>query len=664
MSVALAAALAAAGSVVAGFGLYLTVLAIASLTARRGKASRTDATPSTKLVVLVPAHDEQQLVGRSVASLLAQDYPAELFRIAVIADNCSDATAEVAAAAGATVMVRTDVDRPGKGRALRWAMDWLLESDPWFDAVVVVDADSVVAEGFLRALESELRGGHTVVQADYTMTAESGRPRSQLIAAGFLLFHRVRLGGRHRLGLASSLVGNGMLFSRQTIVDQPWNAFSGVEDLEVTVQLRLAGTRPRFAPDAQIQGAPAASSSGVMRQRMRWEGGRFHVIRTRLPELVREAVTRREPGLLDAALDLATLPLSLLGMVALGGTAVSGLVVALHVAPTWSIGPWLAADALIAVFVCTGLVAARAPASMWRALLLAPVFLAWKVAAYARLLRGFDPTRWERSDRTGETFPAGQGRIELSGIPIDPVDFATALEQAQRALSGSRPFQVTTVNLDFVVRGQRDPDMREIYRRSDLNVPDGAPVVWLGRLLGARMAGRVAGADLVPALLAGLAETGHSVFLLGGEDGAADAAAARLRRLHPGLRISGTYEPPRARVDEMNNDEILARIADAAPDLLLVAFGNPKQERWIDRHRDRLHVKVVIGVGCVIDLIAGKQTRAPRWMQAAGLEWAFRLLHEPGRLATRYGWDAAWLVVLALRTLRSRLAASAVADAA
>jgi N-acetylglucosaminyldiphosphoundecaprenol N-acetyl-beta-D-mannosaminyltransferase len=121
--------------------------------------------------------------------------------------------------------------------------------------------------------------------------------------------------------------------------------------------------------------------------------------------------------------------------------------------------------------------------------------------------------------------------------------------------------------------------------------------------------------------------------------------------------IAGTYEPPRASIANLNNSEILARIAEARSDVLLVALGHPKQERWIDLHRDQLSVSVAIGVGCVLDLIAGKSSRAPRWMQALGMEWLYRLAHEPGRLVGRYVTDAAWLLPLVAAVLRSRLAA-------
>jgi N-acetylglucosaminyldiphosphoundecaprenol N-acetyl-beta-D-mannosaminyltransferase len=113
----------------------------------------------------------------------------------------------------------------------------------------------------------------------------------------------------------------------------------------------------------------------------------------------------------------------------------------------------------------------------------------------------------------------------------------------------------------------------------------------------------------------------------------------------------------------MNNGEILTRIADSKADVVLVAFGHPKQEEWIDRHRHQLSASVAIGVGCVFDLIAGRSRRAPRWMQTMGLEWAYRLIQEPGRLALRYATDVAWLLPVTARVLRARLTGSALETA-
>jgi exopolysaccharide biosynthesis WecB/TagA/CpsF family protein len=653
------------GAVFASLGLYLLALAAAAGIGRRiDPAAEPD--QLSRLAVLVPAHDEERLVGACISSLRAQSYPSELYRIVVIADNCSDRTADVAKAAGAEVMVRTSTpEGRGKGQALRWAMDALLSAVARPDAVVVVDADSVCDPGMLAALQRELARGHEVVQADYALAVDAGSPRSELVAAAFLLFHRVRFTGRARLGMAANLVGNGMLFGRRVLERHPWSAFTGVEDLEFSIQLRLAGIEPRFAPSARIVGPGPASRGGAVRQRMRWEGGRFHAVKTYLWPLVRTAAGRRDARLLDAALDLATPPLSLLGMALAAGLAITGAAVLLGIEPAWALLPWLIGLASVAGFVVTGLWVVRVPGSTWRALLKAPAFLAWKLITYARLARGFDAAAWDRTDRAGEPGPpAGAQRVDVVGVPIDTVDMAGAISRLRDVMTGGRLFQVSTINLDFMVRAQSDPEVRRIFQHSDLNLADGAPVVWLGRLLGAAVPERVAGADLVPALMAEAAKLGARVFFLGGEGGVAEIAARKMEQLNPGLVVAGTYEPARASVENLDSAEILSRIREARADILLVAFGHPKQERWIDLHRTELPVSVAIGVGCVFDLIAGRSRRAPAWMQAAGLEWAYRLAGDPKRLFGRYATDAAWLLPITARALRSRFSSQRVAEAA
>jgi 1,2-diacylglycerol 3-beta-glucosyltransferase len=399
VAVALAVVLAAAGLPFAGAGLYLLALALASF--RRPAAVLPPATgPSARLAVLVPAHDEEELVGRCVASLVAQAYPAPHRRVIVIADNCEDRTAEVARAAGAEAMERRD-DRRGKGHALRWAMDRLLGEARPPDAVVVVDADSVADPALLAHLAGALAAGADAAQAEYLVLAEGASTRSRLVAAAFLLFHRVRLGGREALGMPAALVGNGMLFSRRLLETRPWNAFTGVEDLEYTIELRLAGIRPRYVPAARVEGPVPHGYRGMRGQRLRWEGGRWHVVRTRLPQLLGHAV-RRDPRVLDAALDLAVPPLGLLAMGALAGGTVTAAAVALRVAVAWSLSPWLLAVAALTAFVLLGLRSAGAPASLWLALLETPRFLAWKGVTYLTIAAGFDPHRWERAERPAE----------------------------------------------------------------------------------------------------------------------------------------------------------------------------------------------------------------------------------------------------------------------
>jgi 1,2-diacylglycerol 3-beta-glucosyltransferase len=643
----LSAAVALGGLVALTSTGYLLVLAVAAFVRHplggRGR-------PGTRLAILVPAHDEERLVARCVRSLLDQDYPAALRRVLVVADNCTDATAEVAAAAGAEVWTRTDPSARGKGQALRWAMDSLLAGPDPPEAVVVVDADSVAEPGLLAGLASAAEGGHDAVQAEYLVLEETGATRERLLAAAFLLFHRVRFRGRGALGLPAALVGNGMLFTRRLLETHPWSAFTGVEDLEQTVRLRLAGVRVQFAGDALVRGPMAGGASADRRQRLRWEGGRFNVVRRYLPALVAAALRRHDPGLLGTALDLAVPPLGLLAMTCLAGTAVA-IALALLGAVIWpAVLVWAGALLALPAYVLVGLIAARADPRHFRALLGAPIFLLRKIATYARLGRGFDPSRWERTERHGDQVPE---RIHIGGVPIDVLDIAGAVGRISEAF-GRRPLmQVSTVNLDFLVQAHSDHEVRGILQGCELSVADGWPVVLLGRLLGSSIRQRIAGADLVPMAVAAAAERGNGVFLLGGQDGVAGVAASRLEERHPGLRASW-YEPAVAPLDEMDDQDILARIEASGAELLLVALGHPKQERWIARNRDRLTVAAAIGVGCSLDLIAGRVSRAPDWMQKAGLEWLFRLQQEPIRLFRRYVGDLVWLVRAVPRTLAQR----------
>jgi N-acetylglucosaminyldiphosphoundecaprenol N-acetyl-beta-D-mannosaminyltransferase len=212
---------------------------------------------------------------------------------------------------------------------------------------------------------------------------------------------------------------------------------------------------------------------------------------------------------------------------------------------------------------------------------------------------------------------------------------------------------VCTVNLDFVVSAQRNREVTGVLQNSDLNVPDGAPVAWLARLLGHRVP-RVAGADMVPLIAGRAAERGFRVFFLGGEGSAAEESARRLSIRYPSLQVAGWYEPPRAALEDLPSAEIVRLIRDSDAAIVLVGLGHPKQERWIAQNRAELGSSVAIGVGGCFDFISARRRRAPLWVQASGMEWLFRLCQEPRRLSGRYAKDAAWLLVLTARVLRSR----------
>ncbi len=388
---------------VAGVGVavqsgYLAALSLAAL--RRPHVGPAPAARS-RLVVLVPAHDEQALIGRLLASLEAQRYPAELRRTVVIADNCTDRTAELARAAGAEVLERSDATALGKGHALRWAMDRLLERGEPFDAFVLVDADTVVDPELLLHLAAAHEAGAAAVQGEYLALEDGDGDRAALRSAAFLLFHRVRFRGRAALGLPCSLVGNGMLLSRELVRQHPWQAFSSTEDLEHSLDLRVAGVRPVFAEQARLRAPVAAGGAAARTQRTRWEGGRLELVRTRLPGLLR-AVRGGRTDLWDAALDLSVPPLGVLGAAVVAGTGTVAVLVAAGALDRRALLPWAFATAAVPTHVLVGLRAAEAPASTYAALRHAPALVASEVVSRVGVLRDRRAGTWTRTERPGE----------------------------------------------------------------------------------------------------------------------------------------------------------------------------------------------------------------------------------------------------------------------
>jgi len=400
MRAAIGPTAALAGAVLALPCGYLATLSVAAL--RRSPRGDRPGPQDLRLMVLVPAHDEAALIGRCLESLLRQDYPDDLYRIVVIADNCSDDTADISAARGVGVMVRHSTTDRGKGYALRWAMDRILGSAEPFDGFVVVDADSVADPGLLSALASVLGTGADVAQGEYLALDEGTSPRARLRSAAFLLFHRVRFAGRANLGLPCFLVGNGMLFSRRLIESFPWNAFSRVEDLEYSIDLRLRGIRPVFAAAARIRAPVSSAGPGARTQRLRWEGGRLEMVRSKLPLLLRSSVRDGRWDLWDAAADLAVPPLGVLTVVAVTGTATGLLLRTLGLVDAKHLAPWLAASAALPVHVLVGLRAADAPTETFQALLRAPALVASELAARLSLVRHDRDGSWERTARPGE----------------------------------------------------------------------------------------------------------------------------------------------------------------------------------------------------------------------------------------------------------------------
>lgn len=232
--------------------------------------------------------------------------------------------------------------------------------------------------------------------------------------------------------------------------------------------------------------------------------------------------------------------------------------------------------------------------------------------------------------------------VVLLGVPIDNLTLEEAIDQIdcfiQEGRTTGRYHQIVTVNADFVAKAGNDPELRYLLQEADLATADGMPLVWAARLLNVPLKERVTGADIVPSLAARAAQKGYSLYLFGAAPGVAKKAGEILQQRNPGLTIAGVASPPIASILEQDLT-VLEDIANARPDILMVALGNPKQEKWIGMYGRQLKVPVMIGVGGSLDFLAGQVKRAPQWMQKTGLEWLFRLIQEPRRLWRRYVID-------------------------
>ena len=230
-----------------------------------------------------------------------------------------------------------------------------------------------------------------------------------------------------------------------------------------------------------------------------------------------------------------------------------------------------------------------------------------------------------------------QHSVAVMGLPLANVTAEEAVEQIENLILSGGTHQVATANLDFWLNSLNDAHLHRIIAGCSLVLPDGMPLVWISRLLGHPLKERVSGVDMVPRLAELSAKKGYGIYLLGGRPGVAERASKVLQEMHPGVNIVGHHAPPLADLERMDHGDTLERIRAAKPDILLVAFGNPKQEKWIRMHSRRLGVPVSIGIGGSMDILVGDVHRAPKLMQRHGLEWLGRCMQEPARLLPRYG---------------------------
>lgn len=388
-TVLLLAPVAAVSLPASAYVLALTALAPLGLRKRQARACGS----GQRFAVLVPAHDEETVLPRALQSLAALDYPRDLVDVWVVADNCTDATAELARRHGAETRERCDATLIGKGHALQWLLGEIAASGRVYDAFVVVDADSVLSANFLTEMATALNAGARVAQGYYTVLPLRGTRAEALRGAALALVHHLRPLAKEAFGGSCGLKGNGMCFDRALLERFGWPSAGLAEDVEFHLRLVAAGFRVAFVPRAVVYGEMPATLREAGTQNERWEAGRLATVRRLALPLLWRGLRRRSPAMVDAAVEQLMPPLSVPVAVALLCGA-GGLLLGLPLV-------WLTAAASLAavgIYVVVGLALARASAAEWRALLAAPIYVAWKALVYARSVRPRE-REWQRTGR-------------------------------------------------------------------------------------------------------------------------------------------------------------------------------------------------------------------------------------------------------------------------
>ena len=362
-----------------------------------------------RFAVLIPAHNEELLIGAALKSLMQLNYPRKSFNVIVIADNCNDATARIVKESGAIALERFDTEKIGKGYALEWALERLLSADPEpdlsvasaFDAVVVLDADTQVAPNLLATFAEAIKSGEKAMQARYEVLNPDESWRTRLMCCALSLVHIVKPLGRERLKLSDGLKGNGMCFTREVVTRVPWSGASITEDIEYALRICREGYRVAFLPGSAVWAQMPTTGAQSVTQRKRWEGGRYHLLFQTAPSLLKEGIRRKNPVLLDRAAELIIPPFA--EMFAFPFSLMIVSVIARFVYH-WQVASWysIAFGTLLlmqAVYLFGGMWIAKVPAKIALSALYAPGYILWKFAVYGVMVVARSAGGWKRTER-------------------------------------------------------------------------------------------------------------------------------------------------------------------------------------------------------------------------------------------------------------------------
>jgi cellulose synthase/poly-beta-1,6-N-acetylglucosamine synthase-like glycosyltransferase len=362
----------------------------------------TDDTDSKDLrfAITIPAHNEQSVVGATVARIRQMNYDPEKFDVHIVADHCSDTTAQVARAAGALAHERSEGPRGRKGYALAWLLTRLLSSSKEYDAFVVFDADSQVDPDFLSVMNLALSTGAQVVQGRHVIANPSVSVFSALADADMRLNNRIRNQAKENLGLSARLMGDGMCFRREILELYPFGAHSLVEDREYGIYLVIHDVHVRFAHEAISVGQAVVRWNDATVQRLRWYGGVFDLQKRYLGPLLTAAWRNRNLAALDLALEMSLPSFSTLAVLAV--SLIAFQLIFGFTKDLTSVLPSLLLVLLVFTFPFLGLLLEKAPKHNYKALIYGPAYVVWRVwlGLKVRLQRGQVP--WIRTRRAEE----------------------------------------------------------------------------------------------------------------------------------------------------------------------------------------------------------------------------------------------------------------------
>jgi 1,2-diacylglycerol 3-beta-glucosyltransferase len=394
-------ALTVANVVVYPYFLFLLVTSIAAIFTTRREMPSND--PVSKLLIAIPAYNEESGISTTVRSCLESNYPASLFDVAVIADNCTDQTAFLARDAGARVVERFDDQNKSKGYAIEFLLESLARSGELdsLNAIVIVDADTTIDPTLLRSFDQALSEGHDWMQAYYTVANPDQSWRTRLMTYALSLYNGVMQVGQNALGSSAGFKGNGMCFSIRGLKRVPWKSYGLVEDMEYSWMLRVAGEKILFLPEVSVYGTMLGSGgTAAANQRRRWEFGRAEIRNKFLGSMLRS----KQLGWIEKTLAACELTIPSMALLALiyvlvaGGDAVAWL--QLRGSHYTILGGALLASAAfitlsLATYAISPFLVLRLPLRYLSSTLLFPLYLGWKLVV---ALRG-RPRQWVRTAR-------------------------------------------------------------------------------------------------------------------------------------------------------------------------------------------------------------------------------------------------------------------------